>query len=228
MLVGAAVAAVVAVGAAGVFAVSQFNGTAQGGAATPNELGTQLLTAIENEDVLGMIDVLSPGERDVFRDPMIDLVSELTRLEVLSPEADLANIEGVDIELEFESVTVRSTNVADIVNVDMRSEATSTVDGQAFPIGDLITDNLDPADVTEIRGTVETVHRGARLQPHRRRGRRSLVLQPLPHPRPSSCGASSTRRPTSRSRGSPPMAASRPRPPSTPCSIASKRSTWRA
>ncbi len=145
----------VAVGAAGVFAVSQFNGTAQGGAATPNELGTQLLTAIENEDVLGMIDVLSPGERDVFRDPMIDLVSELTRLEVLSPEADLANIEGVDIELEFESVTVRSTNVADIVNVDMRSEATSTVDGQAFPIGELITDNLDPADVTEIRGTVE-------------------------------------------------------------------------
>jgi hypothetical protein len=37
----------------------------------------------------------------------------------------------------------------------MRSEATSTLDGQAFPIGGLITDQLDPEQVAEIRGTVE-------------------------------------------------------------------------
>ena len=38
-------------------------------------------------NVLGVVDVLSPGEREVFRDPLVDLVSELTRLGVLSEQA---------------------------------------------------------------------------------------------------------------------------------------------
>ena len=102
-----AVLAVLAVGAAGVFAVSRFTGAAAGGAASPSELGTALFTAIDNEDVLGVTDLLLPGERDLFRQPMIDLVSELSRLEVLAPEADLANIAGVDITLGGTSVTAR-------------------------------------------------------------------------------------------------------------------------
>jgi hypothetical protein len=151
-----AVVAVLAVGAAGVFAVSRFTGAAEGGASSPSELGTALFTAIENEDVLGATDLLLPGERDLFRQPMIDLVSELSRLEVLTPEADLANIAGVDITLDGTSVTARPTNVPDIVNVDLHAEVSATVDGNAFPIGDLVTDNMDPDDVAEIRGTVET------------------------------------------------------------------------
>ena len=103
-----------------------------------------------------MTDLLLPGERDLFRQPMIDLVSELSRLEVLAPEADLANIDGVDIALGSTSVTARATNVPDIVNVDLHAEVSATVDGKAFPIGDLVTDNMDPDDVAEIRGTVET------------------------------------------------------------------------
>ena len=151
-----AVVAVLAVGAAGVFAVSRFTGAAAGGAASPSELGTALFTAIDNEDVLGVTDLLLPGERDLFRQPMIDLVSELSRLEVLAPEADLANIAGVDITLGGTSVTARPTNVPDIVNVDLHADVSATVDGKAFPIGDLVTDNMNPDDVAEIRGTVET------------------------------------------------------------------------
>ena len=157
VLVGAAVVGVLAVGAAGVFAVRSFTGdSVKGGAATPEELGSALMTAIENEDVLGMVDVLSPGERDVFRQPMIDLVSELTRLEVLAPEADLSKIEGFDIALENEAVTARSTNVVDIVNVDMSADATITVDGAAVPVGDLVTDNMDQSDIDEMRSSTET------------------------------------------------------------------------
>ena len=156
MVLAAAVVAVLAVGAAGVFAVSRFTGAAEGGAGSPTELGTALFTAIENEDVLGVTDLLLPGERDLFRQPMIDLVSELSRLEVLTPEADLANIAGVDITLDATSVTARNTNVADIVNVDLHADVSATVDGNAFPIGDLVTDNMDPDEVAEIRGTVET------------------------------------------------------------------------
>lgn len=152
-LVGGALAAVVATGAAGTFAVANLTGSTQGGAATPDELGMTLLQAIENEDVLGVVDVLSPGERDVFRDPLVDLVSELTRLEVLSPDADLSRILGVDVELSNESVSAVSTNVPDITNVDLRADAVITLDGAEIPVGALITDNLPDEMVTEMRGT---------------------------------------------------------------------------
>ena len=75
VVLAGAVVAVLAVGAAGVFAVSRFTGAAEGGAGSPTELGTALFTAIENEDVLGVTDLLLPGERDLFQQPMIDLVS---------------------------------------------------------------------------------------------------------------------------------------------------------
>ena len=152
-LVGGALAAVVATGAAGTFAVANLTGSTQGGAATPDELGMSLLAAIENEDVLGVVDVLSPGERDVFRDPLVDLVSELTRLEVLSPDADLSRILGVDVELSNESVSAVSTNVPDITNVDLRADAVLTLDGAELPVGALITDNLPSDMLTEMRGT---------------------------------------------------------------------------
>jgi hypothetical protein len=155
VLVGAVIA-VLAVGVAGVFAVSRFTGAAEGGAASPSDLGTALFTAIENEDVLGATDLLLPGERDLLRQPMIDLVTELTRLEVLAREVNLADIEGVDIQLGATSVTARPTNVPDIVNVDLLAEATAIVDGEAFPLGDLVTDHMDPDEVAEIRGTTET------------------------------------------------------------------------
>lgn len=156
VILAGAVVAVLAVGAAGVFAVSRFTGAAQGGAASPSELGTALFTALDNEDVLGATDLLLPGERDLLKQPMIDYVTELSRLEVLAPEADLANIDGIDIAVDNASVTAHATNAPDIVNLDLRADVTTKVDGKAFPIGDLITDNMDPDDVADIRGTVET------------------------------------------------------------------------
>jgi hypothetical protein len=156
VVLAGAVVAVVAVGAAGVFAVSRFSGAAEGGADSPSELGSALFAAMENEDLLGATDLLLPGERDLFRQPMIDLVTELSRLEVLTPEADLAKLDGLDITLGRTSVSARATNVPDIVNVDLHADVTTTVDGNVFPIGDVVTDNMDPEDVAEIRGTVDT------------------------------------------------------------------------
>ena len=116
-------------------------------------MGLSLLQAIENEDVLGVVDVLSPGERDAFRDPLVDLVAELTRLEVLSTDADLSRILGVDVDFSNESVTAVSTNVADITNIDLRADAVLTFDGAELPVGELITDNLDDDMLAEMRGT---------------------------------------------------------------------------
>lgn len=146
-------AGVVALGAAGVFAVSEFTGGNTGGAATPEEVGTELMTAIEAEDVLGMVDLLLPGERETFREPMIDLVSELTRLEVLSADASLSDLSGLDFELADEAVTVEPTNVADISNITMTASLTASLDGAQLPIGDFITDlagdDFDPSELDE-------------------------------------------------------------------------------
>jgi hypothetical protein len=152
-LVGGAVTAVLATGAAGIFAAGNLTGASQGGAASPDELGLTLLEAIENEDVLGVVDVLSPGERDVFRDPLVDLVSELTRLEVLSTDADLSRILGLDVELSNERVSATSTNVPDITNIDLRADAVLMFDGAELPIGELITDNVPDDMLAEMRGT---------------------------------------------------------------------------
>jgi hypothetical protein len=142
----AAVVTVLAVGGAATFAATQLAGGTTGGAESALEVGEKVLASIENEDVLGMLDVLLPGESELFRQPAIDYVKELSRLEVLSPAADLAAIEGIDLSVTGGSVQVRNTNVADITNIELTGEITATVDGEALPIGDLLLDLADDAD----------------------------------------------------------------------------------
>jgi hypothetical protein len=139
-LIGA-VAGVTALVAAGAFAVVRITGNdTQGGAASPSEVGTALTTALDNEDVLGVIDLLLPGERDTFREPLVDFVGHLSRLEVLSSDADLSKIGGLDIQFTDVSVREEPTNVADITNIYLSGSSTISVDGQAVPIGDLLID----------------------------------------------------------------------------------------
>ena len=151
-LVGGAVAAVMAVGGAGVFAVSNLTGSTAGGAASPEELGVDMLLAIENEDVLGAIDLLLPGERASLGEPFVEMISELQRLDVLAA-TDLSQISGIDLELSGEDVQVRATNVDDIANIDLRADVVVSVDGAELPIGEIITDNMPDDMVTELRGT---------------------------------------------------------------------------
>ena len=150
---GVVIAALVggaAIAAGAVFGITRLTGDdSSGGAATPEEAGLALLTAFENEDVLGMIDVLLPGERETLKDPVTDLTDELRRLEVLSEEADLSAVSGVDLVLESESVRADETNVDDIVNLDISATGSGTVDGEELPIGDLVLDNVD-SDLSEL------------------------------------------------------------------------------
>lgn len=140
----AAAVGVAAIVGAGVFAFTRISGdSASGGAATPEEAGQQLVEAYGNEDVLGAIDLLLPGERETLRDPVSEFVDELRRLEVLSDDADLADIGGVDVEVTDSNVDADETNVDDIVNLRISIEGTATVDGEELPIGDLILDNVD-------------------------------------------------------------------------------------
>lgn len=138
---------VVALVAAGTFAVVKITGNdADGGAASPEDVGTSLTDALDNEDALGVIDLLLPGERDTFRQPLIDLFEHLRRLDVLATDASLDKIGGVDITFSDVSVRTETTNVDDIANIFLSGESTITINGDQVPLGDLLIDEAFGGD----------------------------------------------------------------------------------
>ena len=141
---GKKIGALVGVGAliaAGGFAVVTITGNdSAGGAASPSEVGTALTTALDNEDMLGVIDLLLPGEREAFREPLIQTLDNLRRLEVVSEDASLSKVGGIDIQLTDVTVNEQPTNVSDIVNLEISGSATVSVNGDEVPLGGLLID----------------------------------------------------------------------------------------
>jgi hypothetical protein len=149
-IVAAAVGAVAIVGA-GVFAITRISGdgAASGGADTPEAAANLLLDALDNEDALGAVDVLLPGERETFREPMQRIVTRLTDWEVLSDD-NLSGIGGIDITVTDRDVVAEETNVADIVNLTVSASLASKVDGEALPIGDWLREQIGDEEITLI------------------------------------------------------------------------------
>lgn len=156
VLVALAACAVVAIGLAAIFAVRQFNDETAGGAGSPDELADEMMAALEGEDVLGLVDLMLPGERESLGEPMIDTVAELQRLEILSSDLDLGALDGFDIVIEQHTTEVEPLGVDDIVMVHMSADASITVDGDRIPMGALITDRLSEDDLDEMRGSSVT------------------------------------------------------------------------
>ena len=65
------------------------------------------MDASSAEDALGVVDLLLPGERETMRQPLIDIVDNLKRLEIADSSASLDKIGGLDIA--FENVQVEPT-----------------------------------------------------------------------------------------------------------------------
>ena len=123
-----------------VFAVTQLGSSGPGSA---EEAVRELLDAASNEDVLGLLASLDPGERDTLRGPAEDLFAELERLEVLAPGFDPSQIGGVD--LAFDDVTLRSEPVRDdLVRVYFTGgTVTSSYTGTELPVGAFVTDTME-------------------------------------------------------------------------------------
>jgi len=149
-LIGALVG-VVALLAAGAFAVVALTGDDDdGGAASPQEVGTKLVERLNEEDLLGVVDLLLPGEREMFRQPLLDLLDDLKRIEVLSDEASLDGIAGVDLVFEDVEVDEEPTNVDDISTIVMSGTSSATVDGDRIPLGDLLIDEAFDGERPEV------------------------------------------------------------------------------
>ena len=146
-VVGAGIGAV-AVLVAGAFAVRAVTAEA-GGAESPEAAAQAFFDAIADEDVVGAMDAVLPGEQAAFRDPLVDLVAELRRLEVADEAADASAVAGIDIEFPELEFTERPTNVEDITNVEVDGVATIVVDGEELPLGDLLLDLLGDTDTGE-------------------------------------------------------------------------------
>ncbi len=172
VLIGAAVAVVAIIGA-GVFAVTKVvgNDDDKGGAASSTEAGESFVKALNDEDVLGAVDVLLPGERETFRQPMIDLVDNLKRLDVLGADADPKKVSGLDINLTNVEVQADDPVADDIATIHITAKDESTVDGEALPLGDIVVKEAlggeKPDSTTEGSGnpfdmTVTTVEKDGR------------------------------------------------------------------
>lgn len=131
------------------FAATQAAGG--GGASDPEAAVRELFDAIADEDVLGVLATLDPGERDVISEPVEQLFDELERLEVLDDSFELSGIDGID--LEFEDLAFRTEPVRDdLVRVHLTAGTASyAVDTDEIPIGDFLADTFDRFGV-EYRG----------------------------------------------------------------------------
>jgi len=136
-MIGGLIAVVALLGAGG-FAVSKIATGDQGGASSPEEVGTRLMDSLASQDALGVVDLLLPGERDTMRQPLIDFVDNLKRLKIVDQSASLDNVGGIDLSFDNVHVDSTATNVDDISDIHITATSTASIDGKSVPIGDLL------------------------------------------------------------------------------------------
>jgi hypothetical protein len=116
---------------------------------SPEEAVRKLFNAMEQEDVLGILEALAPSEREIFREATVDIADQLKRLEILSGDVDLNGIAGLDFAIE--DLELSSASITDdIAGVTVRrGTLRSQVDQQRLPLGDFVRDILRDAEVAD-------------------------------------------------------------------------------
>jgi hypothetical protein len=161
----AMVAGALLIAGGAVFAATSLMGS--DGASSPEAAADALFDAASDEDLLGVIDSLATGERDVLTDPVEDINLELQRLGILEPGVKLTGIPGVDLEfddveyevsdladglaaVEIVGGTASATVIPDEVPIGVElSEAIEDISGEAVDIeADTTSDDMADADIT--------------------------------------------------------------------------------
>ncbi len=153
------VVAVLAVLAGGVFAVSALTGGSdeEGGAKDPQTAVQDLFDAVSKSDALGTLDSLAPSERGALKDPVVDMVDQLKRLQILADDFDLSSIGGV--QLSVSDLQLSEDQLADgVTAVTIEGGRTrGSIDPAAFPFGDFIRDHVDVDSLDSSRSSGDLV-----------------------------------------------------------------------
>ncbi|MGE0796397.1 MAG: hypothetical protein AB7H43_09540 [Acidimicrobiia bacterium] len=118
---------------------------ASDGDSSPEAPVRALFEAAADGDVFGMLEQVAPGEREALREPFADLVTELTRLEVLG-EVDLDDLgayrlEFDDLQLDAE---IRSDDLAFVRITGGRAEY--SFDPADLPLGPFLASLFGPVE----------------------------------------------------------------------------------
>lgn len=134
----AATAAVAVLAGGVVFAIG--NLASSDGADSPDAAVRQFFGAISKRDLVGVLDALPPGERESIKEPMLDLISQLKRLGVLSSTLEPGDVPGVSFKID--GLTLETEDVrSDLAVVKITGGTlTSTFDLAKLPLGALIDD----------------------------------------------------------------------------------------
>lgn len=143
-----AVGVAVALVAAGTLATTQLLSD-DAGAGSPEEAGEQLLAAVTRSDLLGIIELLPPGEREVLGDIATELGDQADRLGLVDETFRLDGFAGLDIEVEDPEFEVEELGdgLARVALVD--GEASVEVDGEvvAGSLGEVVEAIAEANDV---------------------------------------------------------------------------------
>lgn len=146
--------ALLALALAFAFALSSF--FRSDGASDPEAAVEDLLDAIEQEDVIGALEALSPAERDVLEPAVIDLADELDRLGIVEG-LDLRGVAGTDFE--YDGYSLSSLQLSDeVVRVDVDGGTFSaSLDPASLPLGAAVREGVDSIEADGTEETTEDI-----------------------------------------------------------------------
>ncbi len=138
----AVVVALVAAAAVYFFAIRDTNNQTASGSNTPQESVTALFTTLGNADPIGLADQLDPAEASLFTDLNSDIITELKRLEVLSPAASADTMTGTTISVQNVTVDPATETINPDLQIVKLTGGTLTIasDPKNIPLSDKIKD----------------------------------------------------------------------------------------
>ncbi|MFW2382014.1 MAG: hypothetical protein ACN4GZ_09665 [Acidimicrobiales bacterium] len=84
--------------------------TEPAGPASSEEAVTEFFAALDNDDFVGLAEVIHPAERESLAQPVFDMVDHAKRLEVVSASTDLTQSSFIDFQVEGVTFSVESTS----------------------------------------------------------------------------------------------------------------------
>jgi hypothetical protein len=127
---------------AGSFAVVNLRAGGQTGAASPDEAAEKFFDALSGEDLIGVLEMLDPAERDVMLPFVQRLESDLSRLGITT-DMSLDDVPGFDLEVEGLEVSSTSLTPGMAEITITGGVLRSRTEPGSVPIGEVLRDLIE-------------------------------------------------------------------------------------